>query len=589
MKYNVLVLSISDTRTIDDDKSGTVIFNYLEKHFKNFEVYRKLITDDFIEIKESLIEAVDKEHLNLIITTGGTGYSYRDNTPDATTEVKDKDASSLIDSVRNQLMINSPHCILSRSKAVIRKNCLIINLPGSPKAVIEYMEILGKFFPHILAQLNNEITNLHYQHNICTNSHRMSNKISWFEAVKILNEYCDIRLFNKYYNPKDLMGKELENDYRTKIPIPPFRTSMKDGYAINSNDIDIPYQLLKHESFPEQQCHRSRLEKENDSMYVATGGRVPINTTKVLMVEDVEVKENLLRYVKSPREFESSTNNIREMGCDLMPDEIFFKKNEVVDAFNSLLLISQGFSKIKYKTMKIAYFSTGNEIVPMEQFDFERKESNCVMDYNHEIVKHIISSLSLDNSIIKFQSYGVASDTYENVSEIFGKVLDDGPSLIITSGGISMGKRDFIYEYLTRNCEIKINGVHIKPGKPFTFSMFKNIPIFSLPGNPVSTYVTCRLFVTPFIGGFDKITRKISYNIKPVKFNFLINRSSEYSDNRIEFIPINADNIPAVYQCGTSAAVKLLSNTNSLYVRANNPDDIMKNLTDYKGYLIKFD
>ncbi len=105
-----------------------------------WKAIEKLIPDDKAKIKESLIYLVDIEHCDLILTTGGTGPSPRDVTPDATIEVSDKELPGFGEQMRQISLNFVPTAILSRQIAVIRKKTLIINLPGQPKAIKQTLE-----------------------------------------------------------------------------------------------------------------------------------------------------------------------------------------------------------------------------------------------------------------------------------------------------------------------------------------------------------------------------------------------------------------------------------------------------------------
>ena len=100
----------------------------------------RLIADEKAEIEETLIDLVDFQHCHLILTTGGTGPALRDVTPEATLNIADKQMPGFGEQMRQISLNFVPTAILSRQVAVIRKQCLIINLPGQPKAIQETLE-----------------------------------------------------------------------------------------------------------------------------------------------------------------------------------------------------------------------------------------------------------------------------------------------------------------------------------------------------------------------------------------------------------------------------------------------------------------
>lgn len=105
-----------------------------------YEIAARLIADEQKDIESTLIDLVDNEECNLILTTGGTGPALRDVTPEATLAVADKEMPGFGEQMRQISLNFVPTAILSRQVAVIRKQCLIINLPGQPKAIAQTLE-----------------------------------------------------------------------------------------------------------------------------------------------------------------------------------------------------------------------------------------------------------------------------------------------------------------------------------------------------------------------------------------------------------------------------------------------------------------
>lgn len=141
--FSAFVITISDKGYVGQrvDKSGEVIVNILKEH--EYDVLDKIIVPDEKEIiEEKLKYATDILNVNLILTTGGTGFSKRDVTPEATLNVKTKDAFGICDAIRQYSLSITKNAMLSRAVSVIRNDTLIINLPGSPKAVKEALEYI---------------------------------------------------------------------------------------------------------------------------------------------------------------------------------------------------------------------------------------------------------------------------------------------------------------------------------------------------------------------------------------------------------------------------------------------------------------
>lgn len=124
-----------------EDKSGETIETILKE--KGFEITRKVILPDEKKmLKEEMINMADNLKLNLIITTGGTGFSKRDITPEATKEVIEREAPGIVEAIRYFSIQITKRAMLSRAVSGIRKDTLIVNLPGSPKACKEALDFV---------------------------------------------------------------------------------------------------------------------------------------------------------------------------------------------------------------------------------------------------------------------------------------------------------------------------------------------------------------------------------------------------------------------------------------------------------------
>lgn len=142
-----VVISVSDTRHEDDDVSGVTLLGLLLS--MKVEVHEKIIvSDDFAELKDLLIKVSDRDDVNLVITTGGTGLSVRDNTPEATRAVIEREAPGLSEAMRRETSAKTPLSMLSRGVCGSRGRVLIVNLPGSPKAVTECFEVVKPVLQH---------------------------------------------------------------------------------------------------------------------------------------------------------------------------------------------------------------------------------------------------------------------------------------------------------------------------------------------------------------------------------------------------------------------------------------------------------
>ena len=153
-KYSCAVLTLSDkgSRGEREDTSGEYLKNILIKAGFELQFY-KIIPDQKEIIVESLLDLVDNRKITFIVTTGGTGVSPTDVTPEAMEEVLEKEIPGMAEAMRAASLEKTDRAMLSRGKAGIRGESLIINLPGSLKAVRENFEVVLPVVPHALEKI----------------------------------------------------------------------------------------------------------------------------------------------------------------------------------------------------------------------------------------------------------------------------------------------------------------------------------------------------------------------------------------------------------------------------------------------------
>ncbi len=157
MKAGILTLSDKGSRGEREDLSGAVIREMLEGAGITVTAY-EVIPDETVLISSKLKEWSDSKGLNLIITTGGTGLSPRDVTPEATLAVIEKRVPGMEEAMRAESLKKTPNAMISRAVVGIRGKTLILNLPGSPRAVRENLDVILPVLPHALSKLGGDMT-----------------------------------------------------------------------------------------------------------------------------------------------------------------------------------------------------------------------------------------------------------------------------------------------------------------------------------------------------------------------------------------------------------------------------------------------
>ena len=148
---SAVVITVSDAcaRGERHDESGDKLVELLNDIGAQI-VSREVVSDDLFSLVELLQKHSENDDVNLIVTTGGTGFGPRDNTPEATKKIVEREAPGLSEAMRAESLKHTPMGMISRGVCGVRSGCLIVNLPGSPKAVVESFAVIRPVLPHVV-------------------------------------------------------------------------------------------------------------------------------------------------------------------------------------------------------------------------------------------------------------------------------------------------------------------------------------------------------------------------------------------------------------------------------------------------------
>jgi molybdopterin adenylyltransferase len=154
IEIRAVVLTVSDrsARGEREDESGPVLAELLREAGANV-VAQEVVSDELEPLAAKLRELADRADVNLVLTTGGTGLGPRDNTPEATRAVVEREAPGIPEAMRAETLRQTPTAMLSRAACGTRSGALLVNLPGSPRAVRECFAVIRPVLAHAVAQL----------------------------------------------------------------------------------------------------------------------------------------------------------------------------------------------------------------------------------------------------------------------------------------------------------------------------------------------------------------------------------------------------------------------------------------------------
>lgn len=155
LRFGILTLSDRSAKGIRADASGPALVDLILS--QNWLVFKQeILPDEESIIRNTLSEWADNGEMDVILTTGGTGFAPRDITPEATRAIIEREAPGLAEIMRAESMKKTPHAMLSRAIAGIRKHTLIVNLPGSPRGAVENLQTILPVLPHAVQLLTDD-------------------------------------------------------------------------------------------------------------------------------------------------------------------------------------------------------------------------------------------------------------------------------------------------------------------------------------------------------------------------------------------------------------------------------------------------
>jgi molybdopterin molybdotransferase len=303
----------------------------------------------------------------------------------------------------------------------------------------------------------------------------------------------------------------LARDVRADTDIPPFDNSSMDGYAVHAEEtqnasVDRPVEFVVSGEVGAGDVPSGVLT-HGAAARIFTGGPLPPGATAVIEQELVDRIEGKIR-IKGPV---SKGRNIRSRGEDIAKGSTALQKGLTITAARQGILASLGVAQVQvYRIPQIAVLTTGNELVDVQ----DPLAPGKIRDSNSFTLSSLIRDVGGTPLLV-----GRAGDSVADLREKIRKGLSS--DVLITSGGASVGDRDLVLGVLKElGVDIKFWKVNIKPGMPIAFGVYSDgvggsgVPVFVLPGNPVSTMVTFLELVRPAISKMRGLTEEYRYTLR---------------------------------------------------------------------------
>jgi molybdopterin molybdotransferase len=313
--------------------------------------------------------------------------------------------------------------------------------------------------------------------------------ISVKEAEEII--FAQIRkLPSQKVSLTDALGKVLTENIYADRDFPPFDRVTMDGiaYLYNPNHNLKDGLLIQGRQLAGEAP--LQLQESNFCIEIMTGAVLPLGCNSVMRVEDYEVVQKNKSYFAQLKVKQEPTKNIHFKGLDRLKGAVLIEKGKKITAADIAVLATVGKHKVEIvKIPKVAIIATGDELVSVK----ETPKAHQIRYSNTYALGAILEKNGISSDLFHF------SDNKENLRESLKEVVKEY-AIVITSGGVSKGKADFVAEILS-DLGIKkhFHRIAQRPGKPFWFGTNETTTVFAFPGNPVSAFMCCIRYFIPYI------------------------------------------------------------------------------------------
>ena len=322
--------------------------------------------------------------------------------------------------------------------------------------------------------------------------------VSLNEAISLCQE-TQIKLNSEIIPISESINRIVSTEIRAMVNDPGFDNSAMDGFAvIHSDTISPPSKLSIIGSLMAGSSDNHKLSS-GQAIRIMTGAPIPQGADSIIPIEACTVNgdEVILNQPSKP-------HFIRKLGENFAKGQIIFSPGEVMSPEKIALCAAAGVAKISvFKKLKIAVISTGDELKSLDQ----NLEHGQIYESNSYGLAALVSIYGHDAT--RFPNVVDDLDTLRNTLNKAAENHD----CIITSGGVSMGDKDFVRILMEQEGEIKFWRVKMRPGSPPIFGSWNKVPIFGLPGNPVSSHVVFRAIVGKWL---TSLTNSVDINNRQI-------------------------------------------------------------------------
>jgi len=301
-------------------------------------------------------------------------------------------------------------------------------------------------------------------------------------------------------------GRVLSQDIVSPVNVPGYTNSAMDGFAIASAsipvsgpaDLDIVGTAWAGKVFDGD-------VKPGQAVRIFTGGLMPEGSDTVVIQEHVSTQGDIVTIDNHVQ----PGKNVRQAGEDVERDQCILTAGTEIHAAEAGLLASLGIAKVQvYRRLRVAFFTTGDELCALDSHAGESLAPGMLFDSNRYTLNAMLSSMEVD-----VLDMGIVRDNPEQTRKAMQEAAEKA-DVVVTSGGISAGDADFVTQVFHELGDVSFWKLAMRPGRPLAFGQIGSAFFFGLPGNPVAVMVTFLQFVQPAIKQIMGLKSTQPYTIK---------------------------------------------------------------------------
>ena len=395
--------------------------------------------------------------------------------------------------------------------------------------------------------------------------------VSFRKALSLTREVCSrvLKLSTEVIPIQKSVGRIIADDFYARMDIPSFNNSAMDGFALRHNDIkNIPTTLKILGTIPAGRFSDIKIKK-GECVRIMTGAMMPQGADAVVMKEFSKVGEDD-RSVEIFKKL-SIGENVRYKGEDVKKGSLLIKKGSRLSPFMLGILASQGLGSVKVvRRPVVGFITTGDEIIMPTKKDLSDKKKSALSSMAGKIYnanRYTLEAALEDAGCVPLY-LGHSADEVSSIRRLIEENISR-IDILITVGGVSMGEYDLVKDVLkSLGAKFYFEKIQMKPGRPSGFAVLKGKPVFTLPGNVVSSLVS-----------FDVVARQAIFHFVSSSPEVLV-----MEDVRSDFNFSKNDERTHILR------VKIYKDITGKYFRARLPGEqgsgILSTLASSNGYVI---